>query len=625
MTTQKRLDVSQLDFDGIKQSFKTFLRDQGLFTDFDFEGSGMNILLDVLALNAHHHGFYTNMVANETFLDSAAKRKSITSIAKHLGYVPRSIKSAKAQVNVNFGEIRPEIGGNIFDYLSTGTVFRSTIDGDVFNFITKRPYKLDFSEIDGNWFIKDIVISEGVLQVQNFIYNSSTTNPKFAFFNNRVDTESLVVRVQTSIDDSSGFSEIWNKSSNFSVIDSDSRVYFLEEKEGGQFQIYFGDGILGRSLRSGNYITVQSLSTRGPEANGIGNTDSANERTFQLVGFPKAVVSVKSSVAGGSNFESSRSIKFTAPLSYQAQNRAVTSNDYRAIITAKYGQADSVFVYGGEEASPPQYGKVFISIKPISGSVLTDLEKTDIARNILSNQNVLGITPEVIDPDYIYLLIDSSVVYDPTATSLSESGIESLIVSRIRAFGRQELEKFDKNFYFSFFTGFIDDANPSILGNESKIILEKRLPIILNVSRSYSINFNNEIFHPDDGYKPVLFSSPFTIKDDEDTEIEINFDDDGFGNIRTFRLVNDRKVIVNSKAGLINYARGKIEIFNITPIRTDRNDAIIKIRVEPENENINTIRNMILLLDPFDINVRASQKVVFNNSSLSGIPFPFNT
>lgn len=623
-TSSKRLNVGELDFDGIKNSFKEFLKNQDQFTDYDFEGSGMSVLLDILAYNTHMNGVYANMVSNESFLDSAALRRSLVSIAKQIGYTPRSVQSAKARVNITFGSTRPTLNGNTFDYLPTGTSFRTTFDNDVFNFVTKKPYKLQYNDVDLIWFINDVEITEGVLQIKNFIVNSSVANQKFVLPSERVDISTLVLRVQNSIDDSTGFAEIWTQKSNYAELGPLSNVFFLEEKESGIFQFYFGDGIIGRKPQSGNYITTQFLVTRGDEANGIGNTDKANRRTFDLVGFSNAVVTVTSSASGGSAFESASSIRFNAPLFYQAQNRAVTANDYRSIIASNYGEADSVFVYGGEDADPPQYGKVFVSIKPKEGTLLTDIEKSDIAKNVLANQNVLGIIPEIIDPDYIYLLINTDVTYDPAKTSLSETAVESSILQRVKLYADTELEKFDKNFFFSHFTGFLDDTNDSILGNQTSIQIQKRIEAELNITRSYTIKFNNALLHPFDGYEPILSSSEFTY-DVSGTEETCFLDDDGYGNVRIFTLVNDTKTIVDAEIGSVNYTTGEVELSNFKPISTEEEDSIIKITVSPLNQNINTIRNMILLIDDDDITVQASQKTVIVEGSLSGIPFPFNT
>jgi len=623
---RRRLDVSELDFDQIKLNLKDYFKGQDYFKDFDFEGSGLNILLDVLALNTHYTGFYANMSINEAFIDSAASRRSVTSIAKHLGYTPRSIQSATAQVNIDFGATRPTINGNNFDYLPTGSAFRATFEGDVFNFITKQPYKLVFNDETSRWEILNVVISEGVLDVQNYIYDSQkSSDQKFVLNSADIDTSSLVVRVQSSIADATGFGEVWQKNTSFSSIGSDSRVYFIEENKDGIFQIYFGDGILGRGLSGGNYITIQYLKTRGAEANGIGTTDRDTSRTFSLSGFPQSTVTVTSAASGGSSLETTESVRFNAPKAYQAQQRAVTSNDYETLVSQNYGEADSIYVYGGEDADPPQYGKVFVSIKPSEGTFLTVLEKLDIANNVLKNQNVLGITPEVIDPDYIYLKVSSSVTYDPSQTTLSESGVESLIASRINTYADTRLEKFDKNFYMSGFTGYLDETNSSILANETDIILQKRLTVDLGNQKSYEINFNNELFHPEEAYKPILSSESFTIRDASGVVVTGYLDDDGSGNVRVYKLVNDTKVIVYANIGAINYTTGKVTLINFTPITTSASDAIIKIDVEPNNQNISTIRNMILLIDPDDVSVSAIQKTVITQNSLSGNPFPFNT
>jgi len=619
-----RINLGSLDFDSIKESLKDTLRSQEQFSDYDFEGSGLNILLDLLSYSTYYQGFYNHMAVNESFLDTAVDRESVVSIAKHLGYTPRSIAAASAVVDVNFGTTKPFAG----DFLPAPAPFSGVGERRNYTFYTRQPH-LVRQEEDGNFWARNVVLVQGTVDATRFIVNELEMNQRFLLPGSDIDTSTLVVRVQSSVTDSMGFNESWRRNTDFSEVGSDSRVYFLDEVERGLSQLYFGDGLVGRKPRNGNLITVQYLRTVGPVANGIGQTDAPNRRSFKYAGSGNAVETIVVTPAkGGSDRESIRSIKFNAPRTYQSQNRAVTSNDYRSIVTRDYPNAESVFVYGGEEADPPQYGKVFVSIKPVDGFALTTLEKRTIAEKIIQSRNVLGITAEVIDPTFTYLKITTDVVFDPSQTQKQTGHIESQVRTNILNYVNNSLNRFDRNLSFSKLSEAIDDTDTSILGSDTTILLEKRIEVVQNATGSYEFNYFNPIRSTGNVLSPVVSSNEFTYLYNG-SAVSALIDDDGFGSLRIFTLVDGSKVFINTNAGTIDYTTGKCSLVDFAPISISGTDSTLRITIQPAKNSVNTRRNNIITVDPDQVGsiiVNATERVVVDETdNTSGTPFPFRS
>jgi len=590
------IPVTELDFDQIKQNLKNFLKGQDQFKDFDFEGSAMSVLLDTLAYNTHYHSFYINMVANEMFLDSAIARDSVVSLAKQLGYTPRSVRSSTATVKV-VSQVDPN-PGDPDKFLAPDTVFQTTIDGTTFNFLNLAPGQFVEDITTGFFVIDELVINEGTHR--DFAYVVDTLNPdqKFIIPDAGIDTKTLTVRVQTSISDVTGFDEPWALSTTLIVVGPDDASYQLQEVEGGFYEITFGDGIVGRALENGNVVVVDWISANADAPNGAGINDSLSNRAFTVSGNLEAIV--VNAAAGGAIRESVPSIKLFAPLNFQAQDRAVTADDYVAIVSRDFPDIESIFVFGGEDLVPPQFGKVFISLKPATGVTISDAEKLTIANTILKRRNVVSITPIVIDPDFTFLLVDTEVRFNPRATVLSPNSIEELVEQVIRDFGDIELEKFEQNFRYSNLVCDIDDSEPSILNNSTKVKMQKRFEPALGRQVSYVLRFNNPIFHPEDGFKPVLQSTTFGFFDPEVGQIVNAFlEDDGNGVVRVFKFVDLEKRIITPCIGTINYETGLVELINFQP-ETLPGTITISITVEPAELDINVAFNQILAIDPDD-------------------------
>lgn len=639
---RSNLNITGLDFDAIKNNFKEYLKGQNKFLDYDLEGSTINILLDILAYHTSYNGFYANMVANEMFLDSATKRESISSIAKHIGYVPRSRRSAVAIVDVELLNPSQELqarveNGLLFIPINTKFVV-SDSNGRFFSFVSAK--SVAFTRENTKYYARNIELKEGVYKTSSFIVNTQDPDQIFLLPDTNIDTTSIIVTVRKSPNISDSETDVWTESNDYNRINSDSKVYFLQETS-GKTEVYFGDGIVGKSLENGNVVSIRYRITNGSAANGLGKNDSIITPAFRAMDLPFNTRTnlildsdtKPSPTYGGTDKEDGNSIAFYAPKTYQAQNRAVTSEDYRVLLATEYQeQVESVYVWGGEDNDPPIYGKVFVSIKPKGADKLTQLEKLAIAKTLLKDKNIVSIIPEVIDPEYIYLEITSNVYYDPNKLAFDGTTFENLIRSTIVSYGDLELEKFDRNFRLSKFGKSIDELDPAILSNSTTINLQKRVQPSLGVSSNYDLKYDNELFHPVDGYTPILSSTPFGY---EDLTSSLNtkplvtsyLDDDGNGNVRIYKLVNQQKVFLTESIGTINYTTGKVSLLNFKPeyiIPFTETD--IKVTVIPKSGDILSRRNVILILDDNEITINAIPEDFRPDPySSSGTSFPYRS
>lgn len=619
--TTPNLPVDNLDFDAIKTSLKDFLRNQDKFKDYDFEGSGMNILLDLLAYNTHYQAFYANMVANETFIDSAVKRQSVVSLAKQLGYTPRSYRASTATIDIVWSNpsaaFRASVArGEVF--INRGDIFTATGGGSVFTFIPIENYKV---VAEGNdCVVRNMEIKEGRLQTFTYVVNAADTAQRFTIPDTRVDTSTMRVRVTRSPKDTTGILDIWTPVSDINSVDGSTNAYFLQEIDKQRYEVQFGDGIVGRKPADGNAILLEYLVTRGNEANGIQTFRYNGSITTAGVTPSVSVVineqGVPQSSYGGSEPEDIDSIRYYAPRNYQAQERTVTAEDYKTILTREYTSADSIQVWGGEESEPPQYGKVLISIKPQGATRLSTLEKLSIQNTILQKKNVLGINPEVVDPDYVYIVLNLAVRYDSNLTTLSAKDIERLVNESIVSYASEKLGKFGLNFRFSKFLSFIDGINQSITSTDADLRIQKRFEPIIGNPGVYTIkfNFDNQLYHPIDGYPPILSSTGFGYVDPSTgTEVDAYMDDDGYGNIRIYKQVGEEKVYLVTEAGTLDYSNGTISLTNFNPTYIlPTTNTEIAITVVPVSTDVFTRRNQIVLFDT-------------ENSTVTVVPDSFRT
>jgi hypothetical protein len=480
-----RLQISDLDFDQIKTNLKSYLNQQSQFQDYDFEGSGLNILLDILAYNTHYNSYYLNMVANESFLDTALLRDSVVSHAKTLGYTPYSVTSPVAKVNITVasGNATP---GTLT--IPKGFAFNSNlIDNLSYNFVTLD--ELTVTKANTTYFFENVNIYEGSLNSYNFTYVENS-NPKSIFVlpDSNIDTSTISVSVSPSAGNT--FSEVYNQVTDILDITSQSLCFFLQESKNGNYQIYFGDGVIGKKLTDGAIVTVNYLITNGENANAADGFSPSST----IGGFSNITIDVIGVAAGGSNRETVDSIKYSASAQYATQNRLVTVKDYESYIKNKYPSIDSLSVWGGEDEVPPIYGKVLISLKPKENYFLSQAEKQRIITEIVDPKSIISVSAEIRDPEYLYILLNNEVKYDPKKTILSETQFITQIRNAIINYKQTYLNKFNAVFALSKIQEQIDNVNiGAIIGSETLIRLQKRIVPKLNINANYVVNFGVEL------------------------------------------------------------------------------------------------------------------------------------
>ena len=607
--TTNRLRVTELDFDEIKTNLKTYLKSQSEFADYDFEGSAMNTLVDLLSYNTHYNAVYANMVSNEMFLDSAVKRDSVVSLAKHLGYTPRSSTASSARVNIT---INSPSGNPSSLTMNKGTVFRSRVNGVNYQFVTTSDVTIIPTE--GVYTFTNIDIKEGTLLKSLFTKDSGLASQRFILDNENIDTSTIKVRVQSSAVDLTQRS--YTKAENILDIKADSEVYFLNVVENGATEISFGDGVLGKALLDGNIIIAEYIVCNEELANG------ADTFTLQSAvgGSTNATITTVIKSENGSARESTRSIKFNAPKSYSAQNRAVTAEDYKVILPKLYNNIDAMQVWGGEDNDPPIYGKVFISIKPKTGDSLTTSTKDTIKNTVLAGKNMVSITPEIIDPVYICIVPTINVYWNPNITSSTYTDISSQVRQTVVNYKNTDLKTFDSVFRYSKFVNLIDLSDPGIVSNITTLRCERHFDAILNQESKYTINFYNPLFTQGAGAPTNLSSTGFNIAGRAQT---IYLDDDGAGNIRSYFLEegSSTKVYVNNTQGAIDYATGKmiIDQLNITGTVLDAN--AVELYVTLNSNDIVSVRNVLLMINEDDIVVNTIIDKVATGESSAGTEY----
>lgn len=589
MATQTNLSVVELDFDGLKANFRRFVQNSGKFTDFNFDGSGISHLIDLLAYNSTITGTYVNFLANEMFLDSAVRRDSVVSLAKSLGYTPSSTRASKATLSLTFSGITAGTTATLAKF----TQFAADKDGDRYTFVTVEATEIDTTEDTA--VIESLDVYEGEVRTRSFVFDENVTNQRFTIPDAEVDTQFLEVTVQAGTDDTTGIEDEWTLPPDYAFLDGESQVYFLQEGIGGKFEIYFGDGVLGQALSEGNVVTIRYIVTSGILANDIGTMETTGDPVFSLAsgGF-SAIATVVNPSAGGAPREDTAAIKQRATRYWQSQDRAVTTTDYEVLVLRDYPYAESVFVWGGEDNSPPEYGKVFISIKPRSGSVIGTPEKTYIKNNILKKRNVVTVTPEIVDPDYLYVLADVAVLYDQSLTKMTGNDVINLAKLAIVAYDAVNLEKFDSDLRFSKFVAAIDSVSPAIISNNARLTMQKRLKAIPGRILTYEVKFNNKIHSDADSV--TVSSDTFQYKNAANEVVTAFIEDDGEGNLQIVSNDGGVRTVLNATAGTVDYEEGIISLTNFAPVSL--NDTFLKINALPEPaSDIVGLRNNLTKID----------------------------
>ena len=525
-----RLQVAELDFDTIKTNLKLYLKQQSEFQDYDFEGAGLSVLINLLAYNTHYNAYYLNMIANESFLDTALLRDSVVSHAKTLGYIPYSKNAASASVNAVIDSHSTDI-----DTLTLPKGFRflsETIDN--ISYIFNVMADTTVTKSGTKYYFEDLEIKEGEFTTYSFT-QSNSANPKsiFEIPDPNIDTNTLTVTVRPS----SGNSQVTIYNSVRDVLDvtSQSEVYFLQESKSGKFKIYFGDGYIGKKINDGAIVTVTYLSTSGSLANKASAFTVGNDigTTYTIT------VDTVREATGGAGRETVSEIKYNATSQFATQNRLVTFKDYEAYITRNYPLLSSISVWGGEDQVPPVFGKVFVSIKPKQGYYLSQFEKQRILNDIIAPKSIVSVQTQFVDPEYLYLLVSNYIEYDPKRTTLGESAIKTNITNAIINYKNTNLDRFSTRFVLSKLQEAVTSVSlNSIIGTESTVRLQKRLLPILNQSKNYTIKYNAPLHRGTITNK--LTSTPFSVYDTNGVKRTVVFDEieQAYSGVNTIQLTD---------------------------------------------------------------------------------------
>lgn len=595
MPANNVIAVSELGFDAIKTALKNYLRSQSTFADFNFEGSTFNILLDILAYNTHYQTFYLNMVGSEMFLDSALLRNNVVARAREKGYTPTSAQGASASIRLQITPTNNQISTVT---VPSGVHFTVPVSNRTLTFVT--PEATTISRDANGDFISTVTITEGLPLTHRFSVSGGNTT--FTIPNEKVDTRSLLVRVQTSNTDTTN--STYTKAEAINEIGANSKVYFLEEGDNSRYRISFGDNVLGKKPIDGNLVIVDYRVCSGPLGNG------ANNFTFafgSIDGHSNVSFTLVSAASGGVNQESIDSIKFNAPKFFSRQDRGVTKTDYERMIKAQFPDLQAVTVWGGEDNDPPRYGRVFIAAKPAIGTVLPNVKKDEIVE-FLNTRNVVSIDPIVEDAEFLYIEIDSTVTYNPNLTTLSEGALKSRIQTAIVNWFSTNISDFGEKFRGSKLIQHINNVNAAILGNDTTFRMQMRFTPTTGTNQRVELKFNNAFKDQDVshevhvGHVPTVFTQTnFTFNG-----FESLFKDNGSGGVFIYRETTSGLVTLQSDSGSVDYTTGTFVLDSFNPSAVT-NNGIIKVSAIPKSINITPVRNQLIQVDTADISITMEQ------------------
>ena len=586
------LKVTELDFDDIKTNLKAFLRQQTEFNDYDFDGSGMSVLLDVLAYNTHYNAMNAHFALNEAFLDSAQIRGNVVTRAKLLGYIPRSILSPRASIDLVV-DVAGE-SGTIPTTLTLprGTKLKALISGEEFQYVVLDNHT---AVIANNKFtFSNVTISEGTFREIKYRVDNDIENQKFQLTDEAADTSTLRVRVQEN-EESTAF-DIYTQFESLSNVNAETKTFYLQQNSNEYFEIYFGDGVTGFKPVNNNIVTLDYVITKGKDSNGSGKAVNATDG-FSMVdnvgGFSSIVVTTKALSAGGVDQETSESIRFNAPLTFTSQNRAVTADDYAAIIKKSFANIDSISTWGGEDQDPPEFGKAYIAIKPLLSNLLTEAEKQEITGVILKGKNVVSITPEIVDPNFTFLELDVNFKYNPNLTDRSSTDLQTVVRDTIKDYNFNNLNKFDGVFRHSELLRNIDNSDPAILNSSIRPRMFQNITPVNNALNNFDLTFTSPFFQSGNSTTFVLNSTSFKINNEDcffgDEPITGSTD----RKVIVYKKVAGENVTVINDAGLINIIKGTLKLNNFQPDNTDT----IRLTLTPNSLDLAPKRDQLLSID----------------------------
>jgi hypothetical protein len=619
------VNFTNLDFDQIKVSLKEYLRSNSNFTDYDFEGSNLSTIIDLLAYNTYISSYNANFVSNEVFIDSATLRENVVSLARNIGYVPRSRTAAKA--NISFFVDTSTFSTNPLTItLKKGTVcLSSSTFGDTnFSFTVKSDITVPV--VNGIALFDSIDVYEGSLVTANFTVNSNNPNQKYILENANIDTSTISVVVRNT--ESSSVTRNFAFSDSILNVTSDSRVFFIQEIEDQRYELIFGDGVFGKKLDNLNYIDVSYVITSGESGNGVSDFTFAGrllDNNGRVITDGISLVTTNLASRSGKEIESVESIKKYAPRIYASQNRAVTANDYESIIPRIYPETESISVYGGEDLDPPRYGRVFISIKPFNGPFVSSQVKDNLVK-LLRKYSVAGIVPEIVDLKYLYVEFDSTIYYNSNLVSSSGTVTTTVSQNITRYADSSELNRYGARFKYSKFLKIIDDSNNSITSNITKIRMRRDLFPLINQFADYEICFGNE-FHIKDRNGFNIKSSGFKVNGLSDTLYMTDVPDSNLrtGRIIFFRLSSQSEVVVvAANAGTVNYQKGEIILSPVDFRETSKSrgeNPIIEISAVPKSNDVIGLQDLYLQIDINNSTLNAVSDEISSGADISGTSY----
>ena len=616
------VNFTNLDFDQIKTSIKDYLRSNSNFTDYDFEGSNLSSIIDVLAYNTYITSYNANMISNEVFIDSATLRENVVSLARNIGYVPRSKTSSRANISF-FVDTTDFTTRPLTLTLKKGTVCTSSSSFGNQSYTFTIPQDITKPVINGIALFDNVSIYEGTFLVNTFTVDANNPNQKFILDNSDIDAQSISILVRNT--QSSTVTRKFSLSTSLLDVNSSSRVFFIQEIEDQRYEIIFGDGVFGTKLEDQNFIESSYVTTNGEDANGISSftfNGRIVDNNNRVVNTGISLITTNTESRGGQGIESIDSIKKYAPRIYASQNRAVTATDYETIIPTIYPETESISVFGGEDLSPPKYGKVFISIKPINGAFVSSQIKDNI-KNSLRKYSVAGIVPEILDLKYLYVEFNSSVYYNSNSSPSSDY-LQTIISNNINQYANSsELNKYGARFKYSKFLKLIDDSNTAITSNITKIIIRRDMKPALNQFADYEICYGNA-FHINkmSGYN--IKSSGFRVSSINGTVYmsDIPNPDGKTGTIFFFTITSSNTpTIVRRNVGRIDYEKGEIILNPVNIISTLKNvggEPIIEISASPQSNDVIGLQDLYLQLDPSSSVLNMVSDEISSGSDISG-------
>jgi len=619
---------TNLDFDQIKDQIRQYLRSNSNFTDFDFEGSNMSILIDILAYNTYISAFNSNMVVNESFLDSATLRENVVSLARNIGYVPRSRKSAQAVINFDF-----KFNGNsntvklnkglVCVGASNNTSFTFSIPEDVIaaspvdqgsNILVNPPRTAKF---------ENLIVYQGTLLKKNFVVNGSL-DQRFILENSFIDTESIRVFVRKG-GATAGLE--YSRIDNITALDSTSNIYLIQEIKDEKYELLFGDGFFGTKLADGDIIEISYIITDGKAGNDgkffSYSADAVDDAGNPLAASATPVINTIQNAKGGGDIEDIESIKYIAPRVYSSQYRAVTTKDYEAIVQSVFPDAESVSVVGGEELDPPEFGTVVLSIKPRNATFLSDFTKTRILDQ-LKNYAIAGINQRIVDLKILYIELNSAVYYNTNVYDETDT-LKAQVTQSLTNYGRStNLNRFGGRFKYSDSVAVIDDTNKAITSNITKVVMRRDLKPVFNSFAQYELCFGNEFHVNKDGRN--IKSTGFTISGRSDL---LYFTDIPNPDLKTGQLAviqlaeveSDSSSVVLPSAGTVDYVKGEIIINTLNITSTTRGSGLIEIQAFPESNDIIGLKDLYLQLDMANTKINMVRDTISSGQQISGIGY----